>query len=700
MSAVQRPLDPLFSPRSIAVVGASRRPGSVGGAVLNTLLTDGFTGPVYPVNPDVRSVHSLPCYPSVSALPEPPELAIVVVPAAAVPSVVEECLRRGVRGLVVISAGFAETGAAGATVEAALRERVRAAGARMVGPNCMGIINTDPAVSMNATFAPVTPRSGSIGFVSQSGALGIAILNVAAGLGLGLTQFASMGNKADVSGNDLLEHWEHDEATRVICMYLESFGNPRRFLDIARRVGRTKPIVVVKAGRTEAGARAASSHTGALAGTERAVAALLAQAGVLRAGSIEELFDAARALDRCPLPAGRRVGLVTNAGGPAIMAVDALVAAGLTVAPLPEARRERLARLLPAAASVGNPVDMIASAGQEQYRQVLAEVLAEPEIDLALAIHVTPRVGDPTDVLEAMTAAAATVPDKPVLAVMMAEEAFYAASQQHPSLLPVYRFPEAAAGALAQLCAYADWRRRAPEGPPPDFPADDERVARLLARSGPGYLPPAAALELMDAYRIPVARWRHVGSAEQVTAAASELGYPVVLKAMGAALLHKSELGAVAVDLRDADELGAALAAMSERLAAVGVVPDGFLLQEHRRGGQEVIFGVSTDPRFGPLLLFGLGGKYVEVLDDVQVALPPLTRSDAARLVGSIRSMRLLLGVRGEAPADLAVLEEVLLRLSQLVTRHPRIQELDLNPFLAAPAGGSPAALDVRVRIG
>ena len=504
---MKRALDPLFSPRSIAVVGASRRPGSVGGAVLHNLVAGGFTGPVYPVNPAARSIHSLPCYPSVSALPEAPELAVVVVPAAAVPGTVEECLRRGAGGVVVISAGFAETGPAGAAVEAALRDRVRAAGARMVGPNCMGIINTDPSVSMNATFSPVAPRAGSVGFVSQSGALGIAILNVAAGLGLGLVQFASMGNKADVSGNDLLEHWEHDEATRVICMYLESFGNPRRFLDIARRVGRSKPILVVKAGRTEAGARAASSHTGALAGTERAVAALLTQAGVLRVGSIEELFDAARALDRCPLPAGRRVGLVTNAGGPAIMAVDALVAAGLVVSPLPAARRERLARLLPAAASLGNPVDMIASAGPAEYRQVLAEVLAEPEIDLALAIHVTPRVGDPTDVLEAATAAAATAPDKPVLAVMMAEEAFYAASQRHPAMLPVYRFPEAAAGAFAQLCAYADWRRRAPEGPPPELPADDGRVERLLARHEPGYLPPAAALELMDAYRISVARW-------------------------------------------------------------------------------------------------------------------------------------------------------------------------------------------------
>ena len=290
MRGVNRPLDPLLSPRSIAVVGASRDPGSLSWALLHNLVAGGFTGPVYPVNPATRSIHSLLCYPSVAALPEPPDLAVIAVPAAAVPRVVDECLDAGARGLVVISAGFAETGEEGREVEAELRGRVRAAGARMIGPNCMGVINTDPAVRMNATFAPVAPRAGSVGFVSQSGALGMAILTVAAGLGVGLTQFVSMGNKADVSGNDLLEHWEHDPATRVICMYLESFGNPRRFLDIARRVGRRKPILMVKAGRTVEGARAASSHTGALAGSERAVTALLAQAGVLRVGSIEELL--------------------------------------------------------------------------------------------------------------------------------------------------------------------------------------------------------------------------------------------------------------------------------------------------------------------------------------------------------------------------------------------------------------------------
>ncbi len=700
MRGVTRSLDPLLSPRSIAVIGASRDPGSLSWALLHNLVSGGFTGPVYPVNPATRSIHSLLCYPSVAALPEPPDLAVIVVPARAVPAIVDECLDVGARGLVVISAGFSETGEEGREVEAELRGRVRAAGARMIGPNCMGVINTDPDVRMNATFAPVAPRAGSVGFVSQSGALGVAILSVAAGLGIGLTQFASMGNKADVSGNDLLEHWEHDPATRVICMYLESFGNPRRFLEIARRVARRKPILMVKSGRTAEGARAASSHTGALAGSDRAVSALLAQAGVIRVGSMEELFDAARALDRSALPNGRRVGIVTNAGGPAIMATDALVAEGLTVAPLAAATQERLAALLPAAASLANPVDMIASAQAADYQAVLGVVLGDPGVDCALAIHVTPRVGDPTDVLEAVAKAAAGFASKPVLSVMMAEEAFYAASARRPGKLPVYRFPESAAQALGHLCRYAEWRRQAPEGPAPELAVDDGAVERLLAGAAPGYLPAEQAIELMAAYGIPVARWRRVSAADEVAPAAAELGYPVVLKAVGAALLHKSELGAVAVDLRQPEELAAALADIDKRLAAAGVAADGYLVQELRRGGQEVIFGASTDPRFGPLLLFGAGGKYVEVLDDVQVALPPLSPGEAARMVRGIRSFPLLAGARGEAPANLAALEDVLLRLSQLVTRHPRIQELDVNPFLAAPEGGCPAALDVRVRVG
>jgi acetate---CoA ligase (ADP-forming) len=695
-----RPLDPVFSPRSIAVVGASRDPRSIGFALLHNLVLGGFAGPIYPVNPKARSIHSLPCHPDLGSLPEAPDLVVVLVPRDAVLPIVDQAITRGARALVVISAGFGETGGEGAALEAQLRERVRAAGVRMIGPNCMGVINTDGAVRMNATFAPVAARPGSLGFVSQSGALGVAILNVAASLGIGLTQFASMGNKADVSGNDLVEHWEDDPATRVICMYLESFGNPRRFTEIAKRVSRKKPILVVKSGRTEAGARAASSHTGALAGADVTVSAFLAQTGVLRANTIEELFDVARALDRCPLPRGRRVAIVTNAGGPAIMATDACVNLGLPMAELSPATRAQLGSWLPAAASLGNPVDMIASATPESYRRTLAAVLADPGVDLALVVNVTPLMSDPSDVLEAATAGAAAVPDKPVLAVMMATEDFYARSQGREDLLPVYRFPESAALALAQLSRYAEWRAR-PEEAPPELPADDGRVAALLAATAEGYLPAEDAIAVLDAYGIPVAPWRLVGTLAEARQAADELGWPVVLKAVGPApaLVHKSELGAVAVDLRTPEELAAAGEAMERRLAAAGATADGYLVQRLLRGGQEVIFGVSTDPRFGPLLMFGLGGKYVEVLRDVRFAVTPLSRPEAAQTIRGIQGIKLLEGVRGEAAADLGRLEDVLLRLAQLVTRHPRIVELDVNPFLAAPAGGTAAALDVRIRV-
>ena len=695
---IERPLDPVFSPRSIAVVGASRDPGSIGFALLHNLILAGFAGPIFPVNPQARAIHSLPCYPSLRELPEAPELVVVLVPKAHVLAVVDEAIATGARGLVVISAGFGETGPQGAALEAELRARVRAAGVRMIGPNCMGVINTDRAVRMNATFAPVAAQPGTVGFVSQSGALGVAILNVAASLGIGLTQFVSMGNKADVSGNDLLEHWEDDAQTRVVCMYLESFGNPRRFTEIAKRVGRKKPILVVKSGRTEAGARAASSHTGALAGADVTVSAFLAQCGVLRANTIEELFDVARALDRCALPKGRRVAIVTNAGGPAIMATDACVNLGLPMAELLSSTRDRLAGFLPPAASLANPVDMIASATPQQYYQALTTVLADPGVDVALVINVTPLMADPTDVLEAATAAAATQPEKPVLAVMMAKEEFYSQSQGRGDLLTVYRFPESAAHALSQLCRYAEWRAR-PEEKAVELTADDARVAAILARTRDGYLGTADALAVIDAYRIPVASWRLVDRGEDVAAAAAELGFPVVLKAVGSALVHKSELGAVAVDLRGPAELATALATMEQGLARAGVAPEGFLVQRLLRGGQEVIFGVSTDPRFGPLLMFGLGGKYVEVLRDVRFAVTPLAPAEAAATIRGIQGFQLLAGVRGEQPADLARLEDVLLRLAQLVTRHPRITELDLNPFLAAPAGGDAAALDVRIRV-
>lgn len=699
MNPDRRPLDAIFSPRSIAVIGASRRRDSLGFRLLHNLVTNEFSGAIFPVNPQAAAIHSLKCYPSMAAIPDEVDLAVIMVPRDRVQAAVDECLAKGVGGLVVITAGFSETGEEGAALERRLRETVRAAGARMIGPNCMGVINTDPEVRLDATFSPTAARAGGIGFVSQSGALGVAILNVAQDLGVGLTQFVSMGNKADVSGNDLLEHWEDDPETHVIAMYLESFGNPRRFTEIAKRVSRKKPILVVKSGRTAEGARAASSHTGAIAGTDVTVSALLDQCGVLRANTIEEMFDVARALSRCPLPGGYRVGIVTNAGGPAIMATDACVNLGLRIAELSEETRTALRSFLPREASVGNPVDMIASATAEHYARTLAAVLDDPQVDMAMVINVTPILTNPIDVLRSIGDVARERP-KPVLAVMMATDDFYEEVKTVRDLPPVYHFPESAARVMFQLARYGGWRRRPADLPTPEFETDDAAVAALLGQVPEGYLDPAATFRVLELYGVPLARWRMAANREEALAAAREIGYPVVLKAVASDLVHKSEAGAVRVDLRDEAELARAADEMAERVAAAGHAVEGFLVQEMARGGHEVIFGITTDPRFGPLLMFGLGGKYVEVFQDVRFAVTPLDALEAAEVIRGIRGFKLLQGVRGEAGADLEVLTEILLRLAQLAQRHPRVRELDLNPFLAGPDRNSAVAVDARLRVG
>ncbi len=699
MSETTPNLDPIFSPRSVAVIGASRRRDSIGFALLHNLVMEEFEGSIYPVNPSASSIHSLKAYPSLAAIPDPVDLAIIAVPRDAVRGVIEQCLDKKVGGLLVITAGFSETGPAGAALESEMRDLVREAGVRMIGPNCMGVLNTDPEVRLNATFAPTPARAGSIGFVSQSGALGVAILNAAQDLGVGLTQFASMGNKADVDGNDLLEFWEDDEGTRVICMYLESFGNPRRFTEIAKRVGRKKPILVVKSGRTAEGARAASSHTGAIAGTDVTVSAFLEQCGVLRANTISELFNIAKALSRCPLPAGDRVGIVTNAGGPAIMATDSCINLGLRLSELSSATREELASFLPAEASLTNPVDMIASAMPADYARALDLVLRDDQVDMALVINVTPLLATPTDVMEAITKTAERH-SKPVLAVIMATEDFYEEMKSRSGHPPIYRFPEPAARTLAQLVRYANWRRRPADETAPAFTVDDDAVGRILQAAPEGYLGDAEAFRVLRHYGVPLVVGRTVDNPEQALEVAKEIGYPVVVKAIGAGLIHKSDVGAVKIDLRTPADLSEAMTQIDAALEAEGVAAERYLVQELARGGHEVIFGVSTDPRFGPLLMFGLGGKYVEVFRDVRFGVTPLAPGEARDMIQRLRGFSLLEGVRGEPPADLARLEETLLRIAQLVTRHPRILELDINPFLAAPAGIESKALDVRIRVG
>jgi len=697
-------LDRLFRPRSIAIVGASRRPGTIGYQILHNLITHGYRGVVYPVNPRATSVHSVSAFPSMEAIPGDVDLAVVVVPKEHVLDVVDDCGQKGVRGVVVISAGFKEVGGEGVERERRLMTRVERYGMRLVGPNCMGILNTAPDRSMNATFAPNMPPPGGSSFMSQSGALGVTILDYASEYGIGINHFVSVGNKPDVSGNDLLEYWEDDDATRVILMYLENFGNPRRFTRVARRVTRKKPIVVVKSGRTAAGARAASSHTGALAAADVATDALLAQCGVLRADSVEELFDLAMALEQQPIPRGNRVAIVTNAGGPGIIIADACEALGLEVVELSDATQARLRETFPEEASVRNPVDMIASATSGSYRVALDAVLDDPRVDAAIAAFVPPLGIRQVDVASAIVSVREsrrdTDRDKPILAVLMGREGLpEGKAELHDAGIPGYTFPESAAHALAGMSRYRSWLER-PVQEPETFDVDAERVRRILdgARAeGRERLLEPEALEVFRAYGVPVVAHRVVQEEDAAVEAARDVGFPVVLKEISADVVHKSELGLVEIDLRTEDEVRDAFRSIAGSLEDAGADARGFLVERFHEEGKETIVGMTTHAGFGPVLMFGLGGIYVEALRDVAFRLQPVSEVDAHDMLDSIRAKPLLAGVRGEPAVDRDLLVEVIQRVSQLVGDHERIGELDINPFLALPSGG--VALDARIAL-
>ena len=685
-------LDPLLRPRHIAVVGASRTPSTIGHQIVANLVRYGFSGSVYPVNPKATSIHSMRAYGRVADIPDPVDLAVITVPKEAVLEVAEECGRTGVKGLVVISAGFREVGGEGVERERRLMEIIRRYQMRMVGPNCMGVLNTDPGVSMNATFAPSMPPFGRAAFVSQSGALGLSVLDYAQEYGIGISQFVSVGNKPDVSGNDLLEYWENDPAVGMILMYVESFGNPRRFLEIASRISRVKPIIVVKSGRSKVGARAASSHTGALAASDAAVDALLAQAGVIRAASVEELFDLAMAFSSRTMAASRRTAVVTNSGGPGILAADALESCGMELADLSPETVVKLKPLFPAEASIRNPLDMIASATPAGYRAALGALLEDPNVDSALAIFVPPLGITQADVAEAIAAAATTRVAKPVFAILMGREGLpQGKAELHEFGIPAYIFPESAARALSVVCRYREWRDR-PVEPALTFPVDSERVAGILGAarsSGTRKLSELETLKVFQAFGIPTAEAALATSPAEAVSLAQRIGFPVVLKVVSAEIIHKTDAGGVRVGLSGPEEVKAAYAEIEANVArlAPGARIQGILVQRMLRGGRELIAGIVRDPACGPLVMFGLGGVLVEVLRDVIFRVAPIGPVDARDMLGGIRGAAMLDAVRGSPPADRAAIEDVLLRLSSLATSFPDIEEIDINPLLATGKG-------------
>ena len=690
-------------PRSVAVIGASRDPRSVGAAVVRNLVASGFRGPVYPVNPAATIIQDLPCYPRLEAIPGPVDLAVIAVPAARVVDVAEECGRKGVQALVVLTAGFREVGGDGALHQTELIRVCRQNGMRVIGPNCIGVINTDPTAPMNATFGPVAPPAGRVGLATQSGALALAAIDFTAARDLGFSSVVSMGNKADISGNDLLGYWHTDPRTDVILLYLESFGNPRKFGRLARSIGRSKPIVALKSGRSSVGAQATASHTGALlAVSDVTVDALFHEAGVVRTDTLDEMLHVADLLVHQPLPAGRRVAIVTNAGGPAVMCADTCEANGLQLPRLSEETQARLRQVLPPEASTSNPVDLLAAATADQYAEAVRAVAEEPNIDAVITIFLPPLVTRPEDVARSLAAAVDDVGNsKPVLAVFMSTGNVPDLSSATGRRLAGYHMPEPAAIALAHAVRYAEWRARPAEVPPQLGGIQRSEAALLVAdalQRGGGWLAPEDVRRLLTLYGVSTVEEKVVRTPAEAASAATEMGGEVALKVVAPGVLHKSDVGGVKLRLRGHQVVTRAAQAMWDSVGrAVGREPTGFVVQRMAPIGVEMLVGMVNDPQFGPTIACGAGGTLVELQKDVAVRLSPLTCGAAESMLRDLRTFPLLSGYRGAEPCDVAALQDILLRISALSDDHPNIAELDCNPVVVSASGA--VVVDARVRI-
>ena len=698
-----------LNPRSIAVIGASQREGTAGNMLFRNLLREGFTGAVYPINPKTEVVASIRTYPTVLDVPHEVDMAIIAVPATAVNQVVEQCGRKGVRGAVVISAGFGESGDDGAAMEHKVLETARSYGMRLVGPNCFGIINTSPQISMNATFSALFPPRGRVGLCTQSGALGIAILEYAQGMDIGLSTFVSIGNRADVSSNDLLQYWYEDPDTDVILLYLESFGNPRRFSRIARTVAESKPVVAIKSGRTPAGSRAAASHTGALASADVASDALFKQAGMIRVDTMEELFDIANLLSHQPLPRGRRVVILTNGGGPAILTADACAARGLEVPPLSEKTHSQLKGLLPPNAGLANPIDMTADASVEQYRKAMETLAQDEDTDIVIVIFIP--IFAPVDAVADCVREMAPLfreQGKTLLASFIsARKTCIQADSDETYSVPCFTFPESAAASLSRACEYSEWLER-PKGRTTSLKGisrkkAEQLVTQALERSParPLWLDGQSVNQLLECYGIVTAPVRYAATAAEAMKAARKVGFPVAVKLLSDTIVHKTEVGGVVLNLVSGRKVEQAFTQIEERLVGMGRRDEmqGVTVQRMVPGGVEVIVGVTQDPSFGPLTLFGAGGIHAELFKDVTFRIHPLTNVDAREMVRAVKVYQLLAGWRGAEPSDIEAVEELLLRVSAMEEDLPQIAELDLNPVKVLGRASGYVVVDARVML-
>ncbi|MHB9024942.1 MAG: acetate--CoA ligase alpha subunit [Armatimonadota bacterium] len=694
-------LEHFFTPESVAVIGASTEPGKVGYDIVQNLIDAKFQGAIYPVNPKADVILGLDAYPSVLDIPGPVDLAVIVIPAKFVAGVMEQCGEKGIDAVVIISAGFKEIGPEGAVLQQEMMEIAKQHGIRVIGPNCLGIIST--GVGLNASFAPTTPKNGHLGLLSQSGALATAILDWSTQAGIGFNKFFTFGNQADVGTIDLLAAWKNDPEIRAVVAYMDDVKNGQQFMNIARDVSQIKPILVVKAGGTAAGARAAASHTGSLAGADRAYDAAFHQTGVQRARTVQELFDFAMAFTDQPLPNGKRVGIVTNAGGPGILCTDAIERAGLALASLDPTTVETLRTKLPPAANFHNPVDVLGDAKAAVYDFAIKTLLGDPNVDGIIAI-VTPQTS--TEIPETAEAIVriSRESDKPILACFMGGTL----QQQGIEILmandvPNYPFPERAVAAMKAMSDYATWRKL-PQLVPKEFPADKSVVETAFAHTrneGRVNLNEVECADILRAYGFVLPASTLCRTANEAVAYADSIGYPVVMKIASPDILHKSDVGGVKVGLADADAVRNAYTMMVTTIA--NRMPEaeiwGVNVQQMVTQGKEVILGMSRDPQFGPMIMFGLGGIYVEVLKDVTFRIAPLTERDAREMLNEIRAVKLLTGARGEKPVDLDALVESILRLSQLVTDFPEILEMDINPLKVLPDKGGAISIDSRITI-
>jgi len=699
----------LLSPRSVAIIGASRNPGTIGQLLFQCIMQSRFSGVVYPVNPKADAVMSVKAYPSVLDISDDIDLAIVAVPAKIVVNVVDECGRKGVRTIIVISDGFSESGPEGTTRERELRSVALGYGMRLVGPNCMGVINTDPAINMNASFSPIYPPRGNVAFLSQSGAMGLAILDYAKSIEMGISGFASVGNRADISANDFLQYWEEDKSTRVLLLYLESFGNPRSFGRIARRVSGSKPIVAVKSGRTAAGSRAASSHTGALASSEVASSALFHQAGIIRVNTMGELFDVATLLSGQPVAKGRRVVIVTNGGGPGILAADACEQYGLKLPPISEDTKNKLRSVLRRDIPLNNPLDTTAGAVGKEFEGILEVLARDKENDAVIVIFVPPIFIDPAEMENALRK---VIPlykkkGKPLLACAMRQHGFEGKLGSEDNFVPRYSFPEDAVLALAKTVEYGEWLKR-PKGKFVKPDGIKQSRARRIVESAltrtterPLWLSADEIKKILGYYGIRVVETSLARTEASAAREAAKIGYPVAVKLASETITHKTEVGGVVLNLKSEEEVKKAFVDIRAKLSEIRREREmeGVIIQKMVRGGTEAIVGVTQDPLFGPLIMFGVGGIYAELLNDVVVKLHPLTDLDARELIGSVKMSKLFSGFRGSPPSDIASLEDLLLRISALVEDIPELAEMDLNPVKVMAEGSGYWVVDARATL-